>query len=335
MGGYEELTDKLKVKVNEGFSILVFPEGSRSPDSSIKRFHKGAFLMAEKLGIDLIPVFIHGAADCMNKGENHLRGGSITVKIYPRIKAGDEMYGSDYHERTKSLLAFYRREYAIIRQELETPAYFRKKLIRNYIYKGPLLEWYTRIKLSLEQDYHVINSFVPRKATITDIGCGYGYLSYLLSFVSSERSIVGIDYDADKIELARHCISKNERVDFVHADALEYPFGQSDIFILSDVLHYLPDEKQEALLEKCVHRLNQRGKIIIRDADRDMYKRHHGTRYTEFFSTRSGFNKSVDNKLFFFSGRKIHELASKSGLQIETIDSSRLTSNVLFVLTKG
>ena len=334
MGGYEDLTDKLKSKVDEGYSVIVFPEGSRSPDSAIRRFHKGAFLMAEKLGLDLLPVFIHGAGDCMNKGENHLRGGSITLKIYPRVKPGDPNYGSDYHEMTKSMLAFYRSECTKISEELETPTYFRKRLIRNYIYKGPVLEWYTRIKLSLEGNYELINSLIPRKASVVDIGCGYGYLSYLLSFVSTDRKVLGIDYDADKIELAGHCISKSNRIDFVSADATEYAFENADVFVLSDVLHYLPEDKQHILLERCMKKLNPNGKIIIRDADRDLEKRHRGTRYTEFFSTRSGFNKADQNRLFFFSGRKIRDVAAKHGFQTEVIDNSRFTSNMLFVLKK-
>ncbi len=334
MGGYEELTDKLKARVAEGYSILVFPEGSRSPDSTIRRFHKGAFLMAEKLGLDMLPIFLHGPGDCMNKGENHLRGGSITIKIYPRIKVGDKAYGADYHERTKTMLAFYRREYARIKEELETPDYFRKKLIRNYIYKGPVLEWYTRIKLSLEGNYNLINSYVPREARIVDIGCGYGYLSYLLSFVSPKRRILGIDYDADKIEMANHCISKSDNVNFIAADATEFPYDFADVFILSDVLHYMPDEEQENLLEKCIHYLNPKGVIIIRDADRDLEKRHRGARYTEFFSTRSGFNKSDQNRLYFLSGKTVREIAAKHNMQIQVIDNSRLTSNVLFILNK-
>jgi uncharacterized protein len=335
LGGYEELADKLKVKVDEGYSILVFPEGSRSPDSTIRRFHKGAFLIAEKLGLEMIPIFIHGAGDCMNKGENHLRGGSITVKVYPRIRVGDAAYGTDYHERTKTMLSFYRKEYAKIREELETPDYYRKKVIRNYIYKGPVLEWYTRIKLSLEGNYKRINSYVPREAVIMDIGCGYGYLSYLLSFVSSKRKITGIDFDADKIGLANHCISKNDGIEFVTADAAEYNYKPADIFILSDILHYLPFEKQEKLLEKCISKLNSGGKIIIRDADRDLEKRHRGTRYTEFYSTRSGFNKSDQNKMYFLSGKTIREFAEKHNLKTEVIDNTRFTSNVLFVLNKN
>jgi trans-aconitate methyltransferase len=156
----------------------------------------------------------------------------------------------------------------------------------------------------------------------------------MLSFVSPDRKILAIDYDTDKIELANNCISKSESISFVAADASEYDLPKSDVFILSDVLHYLPEEKQDILLQRCMDRLNEGGRVIIRDADRDLQKRHRATQYTEFFSTRSGFNKAEDNRLFFFSGAKIKELAEKQGFEIRTTGDSRITSNSLFVLKR-
>ena len=330
--GYEPLIEKLRRKTEEGYSILVFPEGTRSADSNIKRFHKGAFLLAEKLNLDILPVIIHGAGDCMTKGENHLKSGTVTIKIFPRIKPDDNHFGTDYHERTKAFLSFFREEYRKLKSELETPGYFRRKLLRNYIYKGPVLEWYTRIKLTLEHNYEIINKNIPREARIVDIGCGYGMISYMLSFTSEKRNILGVDYDSGKIRLANNCISKNERINFVSADAVTYNYPNADVFLLSDVLHYIPEEKQEELLTNCIRHLNPGGIIMIRDADKDLKKRHLGTRYTEFFSTRSGFNKSLDRKLFFFSGRQIHELAGRNNMRVDVIDETKLTSNLLYIL---
>ena len=330
--GYEPLIEKLRRKTEDGYSILVFPEGTRSPDSNITRFHKGAFLLAEKLNLDILPVIIHGAGDCMTKGENHIRSGVVTIKILPRVKPDDKHFGADYHLRTKALLRFFRDEFRKMKSEAETPRYFHRKLLRNYIYKGPVLEWYTRIKLTLEHDYEIINKYVPHEARIVDIGCGYGMISYMLSFISEKRSILGVDYDNDKIMLASNCISKNERTTFVAADAVTYNYPNADVFILSDVLHYIPEEKREELLTNCINHLNPGGLIMIRDADKDLKKRHWGTRYTEFFSTRSGFNKSLDRKLFFFSGQQIHELAGRNSMKVDVIDETRLTSNLLYIL---
>ena len=119
------------------------------------------------------------------------------------------------------------------------------------------------------------------------------------------------------------------------ADATQYEPDNSDVFILSDVLHYLNDDQQTTLLEKCMGKLNPDGKIIIRDADSDLKKQHRRTRYTEFFSTRSGFNKAKDNKLHFFSGSKIRKIAEDRGFQVTVTPSSKLTSNTLFVLQRA
>lgn len=330
--GFEPLIDKLRNKVEEGYSVLIFPEGTRSSDSSIKRFHKGAFLLAEELDLDIVPIIIHGAGDCMNKGENHLKSGSITMKIFPRIKTNDKDFGQDYHERTKSILRFYRNEYQQMKGELETPLYFKKKIIRNYIYKGPVLEWYVRIKLYLETNYEIIHKIIPLNASVVDIGCGYGMISYMLNFTSDKRTILGIDYDKDKIELANNCISKNNMINFIATDAETFNYPQSDVFLLSDVLHYLTKENQDKLLDNCIKHLNPGGIIIIRDADADLQKRQLGTRYTEFFSTRFGFNKALNKKLYFFSSNKISELARRYSMNLEIIDNTKFTSNKLYIL---
>jgi len=336
MDGYENIMNKLDVKVKEGFSILIFPEGSRSETSHINRFHKGAFVIAEQLAIDILPVMIHGAGDCMTKGENHLKSGSITIKIFNRISPENIDFGNDYHARTKSVLKFFRHEFSVMNNELGTPDYYKRKLIRNYIYKGPVLEWYLRVKIKLEKNYNFFNHYIPKQADILDVGCGYGFLSYMLHFVSDQRTITALDYDERKIETAANCFSKDKTINFVYADALEYTFSQYDVIILSDILHYLPENKQEALMIKCIEHLKKEGMIIIRDGDKDLEKRHLGTLYTEFFSTKFfKFNKTIDNKLSFFSGNQIKELVQRFNLNLEIIDNSKLTSNIFYIITEN
>ncbi len=332
--GYDSIIGKIKNKVEEGYSILIFPEGSRSPDQRITRFHKGAFYLAKKLNMDIVPVMIHGAADCMKKGENNVRKGTITVKIFDRVKANDSSTGNDYHEMTKSFQAFYRKTYEELRKECETPAYFASKLIKNYIYKGPVLEGYCRVKIRLENYYRIFDQIVPQKARIMDIGCGYGFMSYMLGFLSKDRQITGIDYDEDKIEIASNCISKNEQLNFIHADATTFPLENQDVFILSDILHYISEEAQDRLIVNCVTHLNENGIIIIRDADKNLKKRHWGTQYTEFFSTKSGFNKLEGDKLHFTSRETINQIANRLNLYFEVIDNTKLTSNLIFIISK-
>ena len=131
--------DKLRSLVDDGYSIVVFPEGTRSPDNIMKRFHKGAFYLAEQLHLDIVPLVLHGAGDAMRKGDFLLMNGRITMKYLPRIKADDASYGTGYAEKTKNISRYFKEEYNKLRAQIETPKYYKERLILNYIYKGPFL----------------------------------------------------------------------------------------------------------------------------------------------------------------------------------------------------
>jgi len=335
--GLDKIIPLLRDKVKDGYSILVFPEGTRSDDKKIKRFHKGAFYLAEKLELDIVPAIINGTADYVSKGELFGKKSTITVKYLNPILLSDISFGQNYTERTKAINTYFRNEFnSLIQQYYKKPSYYKSRLIKSYIYKGPIIEWYLRIKLILENNYNFYQNLIPSSAKIVDIGCGYGFLSYMLAFLSENRKITGIDFDEDKISLANRSGEKNDNINFYNCNALEYGYEKSDVFILSDVLHYLPEDLQEQLISKCIENLNNRGMIIIRDADNEMGKRHIGTRITEFFSTKFGFNKMDDSKrLFFVSGKNISNIILKyDELSLEIIDNSKFTSNVFYVIKR-
>lgn len=332
--GYENSLEKLKEKVSEGYSILIYPEGTRSINGEIGRFHKGAFLLAEKLQVDVLPVLIHGAGDTVTKKDFHFKDGSLTVKYLPRIKLGSTTYGVTYQERTKEICRYMREEYAKLREQCETVDYFRKRLINNYIYKGPVLEWYCRVKTHLEDNYRLFESLMPRKGKIVDVGCGYGFLPYMLMYRSSEREILGLDYDEEKINIADNCVHKSDKIKFETADVITYQFPKADGIIISDVLHYLEPGKQIDVIKKLAQSLNKNGVLVIRDADADLKSRQAGTAYTEFMSTKVlGFNKTKKSGLHFVSGKLVKEtIAQFQDLQLEIIDNTKLTSNITYVV---
>lgn len=332
--GYEEAVDKLKTKVDEGYSILIFPEGTRSETGKVRRFHKGAFYLADKLKLEILPIMIHGANSMMQKKEFFLKRGDITIKVLNRIDLSKNKHGDTYAQQAKSVVREFRKEFDDLKREVETPDFFKDLLIKNYTYKGPMLEWYLRVKIRLEKNYKFFDDIIPKSCSIVDIGCGYGFLSYMLNLTSSERKITGVDYDEDKIRVANNCALKNPDIHFISKDITEYDFPEADVFVLNDVLHYLPAELQIDTVEKCIQKLHPDGMILIRDADIDLKNRHMGTRYTEFFSTNFGFNKTK-HKLSFLSKRVIEELVEKHSLKMETIDKTLFTSNLIYVIRKS
>ena len=80
--------------------------------------------------------------------------------------------------------------------------------------------------------------------------------------------------------------------------------------------------------------MNNNGIIIIRDANKNLKTRHWGTRYTEFFSTKTGFNKLEGGKLHFTNVDAFINIANKNKLNYEIVDNTKLTSNVLFIIRK-
>jgi 2-polyprenyl-3-methyl-5-hydroxy-6-metoxy-1,4-benzoquinol methylase len=285
--------------------------------------------------MDILPLLIHGCSETMQKGDDFLlKSGQLTVKYLPRIKADDTSFGVGYYERTKLISKYFKAEYQKLREELETPQYFKDRLIKNYIYKGAILEWYMRIKLRLENNYSLFLDRVPRSGSIVDLGCGYGNVSLMLGFISKHRQVTGVDYDEDKIAMASNSPTKPSNVSFIHSDVLNYNFSPTDTFLLSDVLHYMPEENQVSLLEKCIASLNSGGSVLIRDANADLGNRHKGTRLTEFFSTTFGFNKATHGGMHFISGKTIERIAAENHMQLEVIDNTKLTSNIFYHLRK-
>ena len=335
--GYEQYMERMRKKVKEGYSIAIFPEGTRTYNGKMKRFHKGAFYLAETLQLDILPILLYGNNKIIAKAQPfNIRKGIIYTEILPRIPADDLSFGTTYQERTKRISAYMKEGYARICREKNTtdnPAFY-EALIQNYIYKGPVVEWYIRIKVKMERNYRLFNRLIPVQGQITDIGCGFGPLCYMLSLLSEDREILGIDYDEDKIALAQHGWLRNEHLQFRHGNALEYPLPESDVFILNDMLHYMSYEHQRTLLLKCADRLRSQGMIIIRDGNSANTSKHRLTRFTELLSTRIfNFNRTA-GELHFTTETQLRKIAVTCGMNVEIIPNDKYTSNTIYIFRK-
>jgi 1-acyl-sn-glycerol-3-phosphate acyltransferase len=80
--------DKARELVDDGWSIVVFPEGTRSPDGHLQRFRHGASRLALELGVGLVPIAIVGAYQAMPKGRFWPRPGRPVVTM----RYGDPIY---------------------------------------------------------------------------------------------------------------------------------------------------------------------------------------------------------------------------------------------------
>ena len=74
----------------EGFSVIIFPEGTRSRDGALLPFKKGAFVAAISLGVPVVPVVCKGTTRIMPKGQylSILPGEAEVVVLEPIPTAG-------------------------------------------------------------------------------------------------------------------------------------------------------------------------------------------------------------------------------------------------------
>ena len=212
-GGAENALPKLQAIVEKGYSIMVFPEGTRSEDCSIQRFHRGAFYLAEQLKIDMVPVVIHGVGHLLPKKELMLRKGEIHINVLPRMTY--DAMGDTYAERAKNMRKFYKDEYAKLAAEVETADYYADLVIHNYIYKGPSVERTVRRNLKNHNNYRDIISQLKNRNRVLIKNCGFGELPLLLSLVYKNMSVVATDENADKLELASNCTWVKENLKYV------------------------------------------------------------------------------------------------------------------------
>src|SRR5438067_779311 len=70
----------------QGSSIMMFPEGPRSPDGRLRAFKPGAFTLAQRTGAPILPIVIEGTASALPKRGFVLQGRhAIRVRVLDEI----------------------------------------------------------------------------------------------------------------------------------------------------------------------------------------------------------------------------------------------------------
>ena len=98
--------------IRSGVSVMIFPEGTRSQDGTIRPFKKGGFVLAIDSGVPIVPVVIKGTYEIMTKGKFRVNPGHVRMVIHKPIDT------SAYTRETKeALMESVRR---VICDDLET-----------------------------------------------------------------------------------------------------------------------------------------------------------------------------------------------------------------------
>lgn len=74
-----------EVLIAYGRSLVIYPEGTRSRTGELQPFKKGAFHLAVRFGMPVVPCVIHGTRQAWPPGSKLIRGGHARVRFFPPI----------------------------------------------------------------------------------------------------------------------------------------------------------------------------------------------------------------------------------------------------------
>jgi 1-acyl-sn-glycerol-3-phosphate acyltransferase len=195
--------------VADGYSVVMFPEGLRS-DEGIGRFHHEAFYLSRKLGIDILPMYLHGTGHVMPKGSGFISRGQVDLVIGERIPAerlGE--YGDTESSIAKCVQHLYKNRYEQICRQIENTHYFHHYVIGKHIYKGIGVEKETRQLLRRYDDFSQwIDDYQLEDANsnkVSVLHAGKGQFSLLMALVHPEWEIHSYADDPDDVALAASC----------------------------------------------------------------------------------------------------------------------------------
>ena len=215
--GIEENLPKLRALVEKGYSVMVFPEGTRSADCSILRFHQGAFVLADRLGLDIVPVVTHGIGHIFPKQEFILHKGRVDITIFERISSDNQEFrnGKTTLECTRLFRHFYQEKYAEIAKSVETPDYLLPLVKGNYLYKGKDIQRSCRKQLVDFESIKKKIAALPDEGSVVVKDCGYGERVLLAALVKKNLHIFAVQPVEEMRLVAEHCTSRPENLHFV------------------------------------------------------------------------------------------------------------------------
>lgn len=90
--------------VDDGYSLLIFPEGTRSPDGRLQPFKPGIGLLARELGLPVVPIHLAGLHAVLPRGRYLPRPAPVTVRFGEPVRFEPGLSKAEATARLESAL---------------------------------------------------------------------------------------------------------------------------------------------------------------------------------------------------------------------------------------
>jgi len=220
----DETIENLKQKVKEGFSIGIFPEGTRSTTRDLIRFYRGAFKLASQLELDIVPVLIHGSIDTLHRNQFFGQRRLLYVTILERIAFSNINYGETDRERYLKIRDFFKKSYAQKRKQIETGNYFYQQILSNYRYKGSKILKEVKNNLKHFNNFEVLTNIFQNDKKTLIIDKSNGLVTLVQNLVNEKKSVTVLSKEI-KIITACYLVNK-ENTYYENQETIQESFEQ-------------------------------------------------------------------------------------------------------------
>lgn len=200
--GMNVIIPHLRDLKERGYSIVVFPEGTRSADCSILRFHQGAFHLAKELELDIVPMVLHGAGHYLPKNDFMFRTGSITLRILNRIPFNSEDFKIVRQQASKYRKLIQSEYYNLVREK-ESAEYFKSLILYKYTYRGWRVVSQCKAvlkKISYYSGY--IDNESEDVRTVQIVNSGFGVFAMLYALVNKNVEVYAYEENVKDYTIA-------------------------------------------------------------------------------------------------------------------------------------
>ncbi len=77
--------EQARKTLQDGMSMVIFPEGTRSYDGTMNSFKRGAFMLANEIGLPIVPITINGSFKVFNRKAKSLTFGKLCMTVHDPI----------------------------------------------------------------------------------------------------------------------------------------------------------------------------------------------------------------------------------------------------------
>lgn len=154
-----------------------------------------------------------------------------------------------------------------------------------------------------------IESLLPKKGLILDVGCGYGFTSIYFALKNKNRKIIGSEINKKRVLTAQKISTSIPNLSFKTSDLINKDKALFDAIIAIDLLHHINLSKKEILLKDTYLKLKPGGFLILKDIDTKPLLKYLWNYLHDLIMTKF-------SKLYFLSSSKTKSLLIKNNFKI-------------------